>query len=65
MCKASKGGLKDTPLDTMVFKVLQQVKERMNMDASLVEEICLGNVCLWMPHGTEDMARLAKCALIF
>lgn len=44
LCKASKGGLKDAPVDTMVFKVLQKAKERMNMDASLVEEICLGNV---------------------
>ncbi|KAL1897033.1 hypothetical protein Sste5346_004237 [Sporothrix stenoceras] len=44
LCKASKGGLKDTPVDTMLFKVLQHAKERMNMDASLVEEICLGNV---------------------
>lgn len=44
LCKASKGGFKDTGLDTMVFKLLQQVKARMNIDASLVEDICLGNV---------------------
>jgi acetyl-CoA acyltransferase 1 len=45
LCKATKGGFKDTKFDTMVFKLLQEVKARMNIDASLVEDICLGNVC--------------------
>ncbi len=45
LCKATKGGFKDTPLDTLVLKLLQHVKERMGVDPSLVEDICLGNVC--------------------
>ena len=44
MCKARKGGFKDTPLDSMVVKLLKEVVKRMNMDPALVEDICLGNV---------------------
>lgn len=36
--------MKDTLLDGLVFKVLEQVRQRMNMDPALVEDICLGNV---------------------
>ncbi|KXL47619.1 hypothetical protein M433DRAFT_63945 [Acidomyces richmondensis BFW] len=44
LCKAKKGGLKDTPLDGMVFKLLQEVIRKSNLDPKLVEDICLGNV---------------------
>lgn len=44
LCKATKGGLKDTPLDGMVFKILEQVVRKSNLDPQLVEDICLGNV---------------------
>ncbi|KAK8217153.1 hypothetical protein M8818_001405 [Zalaria obscura] len=44
LCKATKGGLKDTPLDGIVFKMLEQVVKRARIDPQMVEDICLGNV---------------------
>jgi len=44
LAKARKGGLKDTPLDGMVFKILEQVVKRSRLDPQMVEDICLGNV---------------------
>ncbi len=38
-------GFKDTPLDGLVFKILEQVVRKSNLDPQLVEDICLGNVC--------------------
>lgn len=44
LCKARKGGLKDTHLELMVMKTLEQVIRKSNLDPQLVEDICLGNV---------------------
>lgn len=44
LTKARKGGFKDTPLDGLVFKLLQQVVAKMKFDPQLVEDISLGNV---------------------
>ncbi|KAK4541658.1 hypothetical protein LTR36_007802 [Oleoguttula mirabilis] len=44
LCKAGKGGFKDTPLDGMVFKILEQVVRKSRIDPQMVEDICLGNV---------------------
>jgi hypothetical protein len=44
LTKGKKGGMKDTDLDFMVYSLLKQVRERMNMDPALVEDICMGNV---------------------
>ncbi len=44
LCKYKKGGLRDTPLDALVFKTLEQVRLRSNLDPALVGDICLGNV---------------------
>ncbi|TKA30139.1 hypothetical protein B0A50_02858 [Salinomyces thailandicus] len=44
LCKAGKGGLKNTPLDGLVFKILEQVLRKSNIDPQMVEDICLGNV---------------------
>ncbi|KAK3052230.1 hypothetical protein LTR09_006822 [Extremus antarcticus] len=44
LTKGGKGGLKDTPLDGIVFKLLEQVIRKMNLDPQLVEDVCLGNV---------------------
>jgi len=44
LTKGGKGGLKDTPVDGIVVKLLKEVVNRMNMDPALVEDICLGNV---------------------
>lgn len=45
MAKAARGGLKDTTLDDMVFKLLEQVRQRSSLEPHLVNDICLGNVC--------------------
>ena len=44
LCKSKTGGLKDTPLDGMLFRILKQVLEKSSIDPCLVEDICLGNV---------------------
>jgi hypothetical protein len=44
LCKSKTGGLKDTPFDGMLFRILQQAIEKSNIDPCLVEDICLGNV---------------------
>jgi len=44
LTKAGKGGLKDTPLDGLVFKILEQVVRKSRLDPQMVEDICLGNV---------------------
>ncbi|KAF2089307.1 thiolase [Saccharata proteae CBS 121410] len=44
LTKAKKGGLKDTPLDGIVFKLLEQVVQRSRLDPQMVEDVCLGNV---------------------
>jgi acetyl-CoA acyltransferase 1 len=36
--------MKDTGLDTIVYKVLKEVRQKINFDPALVEDICLGNV---------------------
>ncbi|KAK3721995.1 hypothetical protein LTR37_002811 [Vermiconidia calcicola] len=44
LTKGKRGGFKDTPLDGIVFKLLQQVVRKMNLDPQMVEDVCLGNV---------------------
>ncbi|KAL2267957.1 hypothetical protein VTJ83DRAFT_5234 [Remersonia thermophila] len=44
LAKAKKGGFKDTSLEYMVYALLDQVRQRSNLDPALVEDICLGNV---------------------
>ena len=44
LAKGGKGGLKDTPLDGLVFKILEQVVRKSRIDPQMVEDICLGNV---------------------
>lgn len=44
LTRAKKGGFKDTSLEYMVYALLKQVRERSNLDPSVVEDICLGNV---------------------
>lgn len=42
MCKAKKGGLKDTPSDVLLVGMLQAVKERCGIDPGLIEDIAVG-----------------------
>ncbi|KAK4634295.1 3-ketoacyl-CoA thiolase, peroxisomal [Fulvia fulva] len=44
LCKYKKGGMKDTTLDDMVFKLLEQVRAKCGIDPAQVDDICLGNV---------------------
>ncbi|KAL1795962.1 hypothetical protein ACET3X_006186 [Alternaria dauci] len=44
LCKAHKGGFKDTTLDGIMVKMLKQVVAKANLDPALVEDICVGNV---------------------
>lgn len=44
MTKGGRGAFKDTPLDLLLKKVLQEVLQRSNVDPALVEDISLGNV---------------------
>ncbi|KAI9705353.1 MAG: hypothetical protein M1820_005183 [Bogoriella megaspora] len=44
LAKGGKGGLKDTPLDAMLYKILVEVLKKANIDPQMIEDICLGNV---------------------
>lgn len=44
LAKSFKGGFKDTELDYMIHALLKQVLTRSNIDPSLIEDVCLGNV---------------------
>lgn len=44
LCKAKKGGYKDTPLDALLFRLLEQVVKKSNIDPQQFGDICLGNV---------------------
>ncbi|CEL54679.1 hypothetical protein RSOLAG1IB_07213 [Rhizoctonia solani AG-1 IB] len=42
MCKAKKGGLKDTPSDVLLVGMLKAVRERSGINPALVEDIAVG-----------------------
>ena len=42
LCRAKKGGLKDTSSDELLLGLLKGVKERSMIDPSLVEDIAVG-----------------------
>lgn len=42
LCRAHKGGLKDTKSDELLLGLLKGVKERMGFDAGLVDDIVVG-----------------------
>ena len=44
LTKGFKGGMKDTPLEFIVYQLLKKVIEKSNIDPQMVEDICLGNV---------------------
>jgi acetyl-CoA acyltransferase 1 len=41
LCKEKKGGFKDTDLDGILLKLLQEVVKRSNIEPHLVEDICV------------------------
>lgn len=44
LTKAVKGGMKDTPLDFMVYTLMKEVLQRSRIDPAVIEDFCLGNV---------------------
>ena len=50
LTKGKKGGMKDTSLDFMVYSLLKEMRERMNVDPAIVQDISLGNVRSRPPH---------------
>ncbi|CAD6572872.1 MAG: hypothetical protein ASARMPREDX12_006126 [Alectoria sarmentosa] len=50
LTKGFKGGMKDTPLDFIVYQLLKKVIEKSNIDPQMVEDICLGNVSIDTTH---------------
>ncbi|CAJ2512576.1 Uu.00g055910.m01.CDS01 [Anthostomella pinea] len=44
LCKAKKGGFKDTSLEYIMYALLKATRERMGFSPDLVEDVCMGNV---------------------
>ena len=44
LCKGFKGGLKDTPLDFIVYQVVKDAIRLSKLDPEFIEDVCLGNV---------------------
>ncbi|PWY84714.1 thiolase [Aspergillus sclerotioniger CBS 115572] len=62
LTKARKGGLKDTSLDDLLISLLTSIREKSNLDPSLVEDVCVGNV---LCPGGAYVARSAVLAAGF
>lgn len=54
LARAGRGGLKDTPLDFMVYTLLKKVLEKSNLDPQMVEDICIGNVHTFLEMVSEN-----------
>ena len=50
----------DTPLDGLVFKILEQVVRKSRLDPQMVEDICLGNVRKESPHHQDRTPSLTS-----
>ncbi|KAJ2079280.1 3-ketoacyl-CoA thiolase with broad chain length specificity [Coemansia sp. RSA 988] len=55
--RARKGGFKDTTSEYLLGTILRGVVETTKIDAALVDDICVGNVC--PPGGGATTARMA------
>ncbi|KAL3480275.1 Thiolase, N-terminal domain-containing protein [Aspergillus californicus] len=44
LTKSRKGGFKDTDLDFLVYSLLKELIAKSQVDPSLIEDVCLGNV---------------------
>ncbi|KAL9099362.1 MAG: hypothetical protein Q9163_005123 [Psora crenata] len=58
LTKGFRGGMKDTPLDYMVYQTLKKVVEKSRIDPQLVEDVCLGNV------NNDKAAYMARAAAL-
>ena len=59
LTKARKGALKDTPVDALLISLLTSIRERMNFDPALVDDVCVGNVLQPAPGFAARNAVLA------
>ena len=57
LTKGFKGGMKDTPLDYMIYRTLKELVRRSRIDPQLIEDVCLGNVSL---HTTRYLRNVTK-----
>ncbi|KAL1296817.1 hypothetical protein AAFC00_004443 [Neodothiora populina] len=62
LTKARKGAFKDTQLEDLMVPLLKALIEESNIDPSLVEDVCLGNV---LHPGAQYVARAAVLAAGF
>lgn len=62
LAKAGKGAFKDTPLEDLMIPLLKDLIAKSNIDTSLVEDVCLGNV---LNPGAQYVARGAVLAAGF
>ena len=46
LTKARRGGFKDSGLDYIVYALLKEALAKSKLDPSLIEDVCLGNVCM-------------------
>lgn len=49
LCKGKKGGFKDTSVEYLMYAILKAARERLGFSPDLVEDICMGNVCVNPP----------------
>ncbi|KAL5519206.1 hypothetical protein ACEPAH_889 [Sanghuangporus vaninii] len=59
LCKARKGGFKDTRSDELLTAMYKAVIERSGIDPTLIEDICVGNVLTPAPTYGARAAALA------
>ncbi|KIX01987.1 uncharacterized protein Z518_07926 [Rhinocladiella mackenziei CBS 650.93] len=59
LTKARKGGLKDTPTEELIVHVLRAIKDKSQIDPSVVEDVCVGNVLQPAPGFIARSAVLA------
>ena len=60
VCRAKKGGFKDTPVEELLETVLKGVLQKSKIRPDLVEEITVGTVC--SPSGGAMVSRMATLA---
>ncbi|KAI5124146.1 hypothetical protein M0805_000956 [Coniferiporia weirii] len=59
LCKARKGGFKDTRSDELLTSIFKAVVARSGFDSALIEDICVGNVLTPAPTFEARAAALA------
>lgn len=59
LCKARKGGFKDTRSDELLTALFKATIERSGIDPKLIEDICVGNVLTPAPTYEARTAALA------